>query len=458
MGKKTTKNIRKTELRIIFFIILVAAAMFIISTYAWFSTQRNVSITNLNGTVEVAEGLEISLNAKEWFNEIVLNDEVTILKSAYEGHRNISPVEMLPVSTLGLVKTTTMTDLEMIRGKVTNSIVLSDIVAMNEELALDADQTKHNSEHKQYPGYFAFDIFLKNSSKQEINDDILQLNYDSSVQIIGTKDAEGNAVGDASVGLQNTVRVGFAKYGGNVGNDGKRVGIADVNADQTTILKATGANVAGADTVYITDVAIWEPNANDHVQYIVDNNNKVALSSKDKLTNYTVTKLENGNIAYGTTSQMPTYGLKTEVVAAAASDKELKIANLYNWDKEDTKTGENDTTPDNGNISTYVQEQITLQTTKRSDSDYRSTEGVQNLISTNNAMSSAKFLTEDEKEALTPFSIAPNCVIRLRVYVWLEGQDVDCINYASHGGGVTVNIGLVKGSGIGTNETDVEDE
>ena len=111
MGKKTTKNKRKTELRIIFFIILVAAAMFIISTYAWFSTQRNVSITNLSGTVEVAEGLEISLNAKEWFNEIVLNDEVTIIKSAYEGHRNISPVEMLPVSTLGLVKTTTMTDL-----------------------------------------------------------------------------------------------------------------------------------------------------------------------------------------------------------------------------------------------------------------------------------------------------------------------------------------------------------
>ena len=457
MGKKTTKNKRKTELRIIFFIILVAAAMFIISTYAWFSTQRNVSITNLNGTVEVAEGLEISLNAKEWFNEIVLNDEVTILKSAYEGHRNISPVEMLPVSTLGLVKTTTMTDLEMIRGKVTNSIVLSDIVAMNEALALDQDQTQHNSEHKQYPGYFAFDIFLKNSSKQEINDDILQLNYDSSVQIIGTKDAEGNAIGDASVGLQNTVRVGFAKYGGNVGKDGKRVGVADVNADQTTILKTTGANVTGADDVYITDVAIWEPNSSDHVQYIVDNNNKVALKAGDNLTDYGVTKLENGNIAYGTTSQMPTFGLKSDVVTAAAADKELKIANLYNWDMEDTKTGTEDKSPDNGNISTYVQEQIVLQTTKRSDKDYRTNEGVQNLISTNNTMSSAQFLTKEEKEALTPFSIAPNCVIRLRVYVWLEGQDVDCINYASHGGGVTVNIGLVKGSVIGTDETDIEE-
>ena len=451
MGKKSTKNKRKSELRIIFFIILVAAVMFIISTYAWFSTQRNVSITNLSGTVEVAEGLEISLNAKEWFNEIVLNDEVTILKSAYEGHKNISPVEMLPVSTLGLVKSNTMTDLQMIRGKVTNSIILSDIVPMNESLALDPDTTKHNSEHKQYPGFFAFDIFLKNSSKQEINDDILQLNYDSSVQIIGTTDAEGEPVGDASVGLQNTVRVGFAKYGGNVGLDGKRAGVADVNADQTTILKATGANVSGADDVYITDIAIWEPNSNDHVQYIVDNNNKIAFSTADA-TKYSVTKLENGNIKFGTTSKMPTYGLKSEVIAAAETDDDLVIENLYNWDKTDTTAGEGDETPENKTISTYVQEQVTLQTTKRSESDYRTNEGVQNLISTSNATANV-----DDPSTLTPFSIAPNCVIRLRVYVWLEGQDVDCINYASHGGGVTVNIGLVKGSDIGTNETDIEE-
>ena len=61
----------------------------------------------------------------------------------------------------------------------------------------------------------------------------------------------------------------------------------------------------------------------------------------------------------------------------------------------------------------------------------------------------------DRPEFMT---LAPNSITKVRVYIWLEGQDVDCINYASHGGGVTVNIGLVKGSGIGTNETDVEDE
>ena len=37
------------------------------------------------------------------------------------------------------------------------------------------------------------------------------------------------------------------------------------------------------------------------------------------------------------------------------------------------------------------------------------------------------------------------------MYVWLEGQDVDCINYASLGGSMTINVGLSK---PGTN-TDV---
>ena len=41
-------------------------------------------------------------------------------------------------------------------------------------------------------------------------------------------------------------------------------------------------------------------------------------------------------------------------------------------------------------------------------------------------------------------------ISRVRIYLWLEGQDVDCINYASHGGGVKVNIGLVKGSTQGS--------
>lgn len=376
MGR-SKKNKKKSEMNAMFFIILLALVIFIISTYAWFSTQRNVSITNLNGTVEVAEGLEISLDAENWSNGLVLGEEegqLDIIDDAYAENKNLKPSEMLPVSTLGLV-TGQQQDLQMLRGKITNSIQLSDIKAMVE--------TETNPDSDTFPGYFAFDVFLKNSSKQDSLDDVLQLNYDSSLEIMETD--------KSSTGLQNTARVAFAKYSGT----------SDVMADQATILKETAGIGVGAGTSYITDVAIWEPNSNDHVDYIVQNNNKIT----------------GAGASFNATTKMDTYALKSSSIGQT-------IADIYKWDGSES------------NLS----KQNVLQTTKTSTEDYSISEGVQNLVSTT--------------DGSTTFGIAPNKISRIRIYLWLEGQDVDCINYASHGGGIKVNIGLVKGSDIGSHELD----
>ena len=390
MKGKNKKNKRKSELNAMFFIILIAAVMFIISTYAWFSTQKNVSITNLRGTVEVAEGLEISLDAEKWYNGITLGEEdgqLSITKNAYQGHHNISPSEMLPVSTLGLVGSTD-TDLKMLRGNVTNSKELSKIVETKENIEIATDS--------QFPGYFAFDIFLKNNSKQSSGDDILQLNYDSSLEIM---DASKTATG-----LQNTARIAFCKYAGT----------SEVDASQTDILKETAGTGVGAPTAYISDVAIWEPNADDHVDYIVKNNNKITWSASDASA-YATKTLDDGTKGFDTTTKMPTYALKTSAVGQTIND-------IYMW---------------NGTEANLAR-QYTLQTTKTSTTDYTIKEGVQNLVKAT--------------DGTTAFGIAPNKITRIRVYLWLEGQDVDCINYASHGGGVKVNIGLVKGSVVGSTE------
>ena len=392
MKGKSQRNKRKSEMNAMFFIILLAAVMFIISTYAWFSTQKNVSITNLQGTVEVAEGLEISLDAENWSNGIVLGTEegqLSIIDNAYVGHHNISPTEMLPVSTLGLVSGN-MTDLKMLRGKITNSKELSEIAVMNE--------TQTDSAKVDYPGYFAFDVFLKNDSKDTSKDDVLQLNYDSSLEVLEA---------DKSVtGLQNTVRVAFAKYEGT----------SETTVDAATILKETAGIGVGAPTAYISDVAIWEPNSNAHVEYIVKNNNKITWSSADTSA-YATKTLDDGRKGFDLATQMPTYALKESAVGST-------IADIYKWDGSESK----------------LQKQNVLQTksTAKSstDVDYAIEDGVQNLVSTS--------------DGTTTFGIAPSKVSRIRIYVWLEGQDVDCINYASHGGGVKVNIGLVKGSAIGS--------
>lgn len=392
MKGKNQKSKRKSEMNAMFFIILLAAVMFIISTYAWFSTQRNVSITNLQGTVEVAEGLEISLDAENWSNGIVLGTEegqLSIIDNAYTGHHNISPTEMLPVSTLGLVSGN-MTDLKMLRGKFTNSKELREIIPMNE--------TQTDAAKADYPGYFAFDIFLKNSSKNEDQDDILQLNYDSSLEVLDTA--------KSTTGLQNTARVAFAKYDGT----------SDVMADQATILKETAGIGVGASTAYISDVAIWEPNSNAHAEYIVKNNNKVTWSSADA-TAYATKTLDDGRKGFDLNTQMPTYALKESAEGATIND-------IYKWDGSETTLQKQNVLP-------------TKVTAKAStEPDYAIEEGVQNLVSTS--------------DGTTEFGIAPSKISRIRIYVWLEGQDVDCINYASHGGGIKVNIGLVKGSPVGS--------
>lgn len=393
MKRNSSKNKKKSELNSMFLIILIALVMFIISTYAWFSTQKNVSITNLNGTVEVAEGLEISLDAEKWSNGIVLGTEegqLSIIDNAYAGNRNISPSEMLPVSTLGQVSGN-QTDLKMLRGKIENSKELSEIKTMVE--------TETSPTSSTYPGYFAFDVFLKNNSKTD-NDDELQLNYDSLLEIL---EADKSATG-----LQNTARVAFALYNGT----------ADVMAGKDDILKQTAGIGAGAPTQYITNVAIWEPNSNDHVQYIVDNNNKITWNAEDA-KKYASHELSSGGRGFDLTTQMPTYALKDSSIGA-------KIEDIYKWDGNEKN----------------VQKQNVLQTTKKSEKDYTIKEGVQNLVSTTDGTSK--------------FTIPANKICRIRIYLWLEGQDVDCINYASHGGGVKVNIGLVKGSTIGATGPETE--
>ena len=94
-----------------------------------------------------------------------------------------------------------------------------------------------------------------------------------------------------------------------------------------------------------------------------------------------------------------------------------------------------------------LQRQIALQT-KKSSGDYTTIDGgVRNLVS---VTSSGEAIYEEGTETgVVEFKIKKNQIAKVRLYIWLEGQDVDTINYASHGGGVHLDLGLVKGQVTG---------
>ena len=381
--------------------VVMLAMLLMVSTYAWFTSQKDITLANLRGTIEVVENMEISLDGKLWHQKIDLIDAGEVFKDAQKNRDDgleqtaenrttlpaILPNQLLPVSGIGEIGSTVM---PLYTGTASQT-TLTEITACEETKEVNEEILAKDN------GYFAFDVYIKNTSSDE-EDDVLQLNLNSAVQVLTSSiqkvftDESGNIVtktytGDAASGLQNTVRVGLALYEGTVGS----------TATQKEILEGTrGKNIA--------DIAIWEPNASDHVEYIVDNNNKL-VNGTDLDT----------DLSFTTSEQVTTYALKQ---AALAGEK--KIENVYDI------------------TSSGLGIQNTLKTEKTNEYDYRI-----DTTATGGKPIDIKNINNGN------FALKANTVSRLRIYVWLEGQDVDCINHASTGGGIEIDLGLTKDNYIG---------
>ena len=436
MREENIKRNSRKRLNALILLVAFTAILLIVATYAWFSTQRNVTLGGLEGTVNVAEGLQISLDAMTWANEIDLSsDAATYFALAnetsggsasflnpYPGRTNLLPDEFHPVSTTGVEAADLEAgDLTMYTGEVQSGSQLINV----------ADVTKADATG----GYYALDFFLQNSSATTKVDawdaaveessstvglgDLLQLEANSAVTLAGGTASE-------STGLQNTLRVAFAIYD-DAGNGGELV--SNTQNGQTEILGATTG-----DQRNILDVAIWEPNAYGaqdggvgdsspikryaaHVGYIVQNNNRLTLPTADQ----TAAGLD-GTSRFEADTKLPTYAL-----TAASKDAELipttepetfdpGTGDIYDWDTTNA-------------AAAGLQKQFTLQTPNT---------GV-GSVNTNNPVQLVS-----AKDGTTSIEIAPGRYVHMRMYVWLEGQDVDCINYASLGGDLVLDIGLSK--------------
>lgn len=403
-------NQRNSRKRLNSLILLVAftAVMLIVSTYAWFSTQKNVTISGLKGKVNVAEGLQISLDGNVWVNSIDLSTFATdadgnpTTSSTYLSESgatfeqpytyadstkatNVTPKEFLPASTTGTEVGTTA--LKMYRGNISDNVKL-DTIGLVDELSTTVE-----------PGYFAFDVFLANNSGTSETPDPLQLEPNSSVTVNSGKEATG---------LQNTLRVGFALY-----DTTNALSSSDVaNSGAALIAQTKGLN--------ISKVAIWEPNAYTDGEVAAGNLAAHVDAITKSMTYLKLSETDAGNagLTYNATAtpinqtaKLPTYALTDDSIDAETvqASPELKgLLNTFDW-----------TSPAPG-----LTKQTTLQTP---------TKGI---------TEAAKLI--DATAGSGDFTIPANKYVKMRIYVWLEGQDVDCLNTASLGGGVTLNIGFSK--------------
>ena len=476
MNQNNERNSRK-RLNSLILLVAFTAVMLIVSTYAWFSTQKNVTIGGLYGKVNVAEGLQISLDAKTWSNSIELGtaggwtidtDEETgvttwtndtyvpgatfqqpyITGQTGSGENiedtyanNVTPGELLPVSTTGGTGDGIGDDhVHMYWGNLEEGIQLNTVKKMTEEPK---------------SGYFAFDVFVQNSSSTNAPDK-LQLEPKSSVTVDTGKD---------TTGLQNSVRVGFALYENS--NDTK----VTVNNTPSTDEIIAGAAVGKK----IKDVAIWEPNSDYHVTDIVNSNNKVTWSAADlNLYGFDAEGDASAN-AHAKFSSTPNTGVAKFHTYALSSDSivpindaggktpttegwtptyDNTIENIYDW-----------ATPAQG-----LKKQVTLQTSAVYDESNNYTVGSDGMAETAKldliSIKNTELLNDKKEDGSlntdndpkydddgkddtpmvndTRFTLTGGQYHKMRIYVWLEGQDVDCTNFASLGSGLTLDIGFSK--------------
>ena len=399
-NKKSLKKIQSLIL-----LMLITLILGITATYAWFSTQRDVEIAGMRLNVEVAESLQISLDGEIWSQSINIADMRQFYgtyqatgsegfavyqakKVADGGNENYVPTELLPVSTAGEVASG---KLKFVQGTVGTNVdgtqSLTGITACSEaDLTTTSDIDDKEENNADHP-YLVFDMYLRNISAKESGIDELELNEGSSVFIntATTDDTQQEGKGQEGTGLEYSARVGFVIYGNTV----------SVTAQDDLALGTVGEQIRGITANNSEVAAIWEPNYKEHTQYVVNNNGRgITLLSQ------TVT----------------TYGIKS--VVAAQAEPNNKVTDI-NADTDANSDGIEDT---NANL-------VAVKTFKPA---YTTVAG-----------------GTDDKEVITNtagnnIGLAPNQISKVRVYIWLEGQDPDCVDLASTGDKLNINLKLTK--------------
>lgn len=296
------------------------------ASYAWFTSNKNVTVSTLNVHVETQNGLQISADGSTW-KTVLQNTDIT---TGYTGAKNQLPASMEPVSSAKKIDTTTGY-LKMFYGTVGAN--------GGGENILTATQT---TEQNGTTGKFiAFDMFLK----VEAATDLLMTTNSNVVTKEGT----------TSVGMEHAARVAFVNEG-----------VASVSDSLDTIRALKGGTDA---TTYF-----WEPNYDVHTDAAV-------AHARD---------------TYGITTQ------KTGATAIAYDGIMAEIADTAN-----VLVGEANKT----NHGTLF-DTVTV--------DYKTIKG---------------FATDQQVFSL------PAGISKIRVYMWIEGQDVDCENNAS-GSDISYNLQL----------------
>ena len=360
MSKKTKAS--KKRLNNLLIILLLTAVLLVMSTYAWFTSNRTVHINDITVKVETSAGLQISANGTDWKTVISEDDLLSAMSNPYNVQNQL-PGSMAPCSSIGDVTNgkldifygSTKTDLEDPSRATYGQYLLSaakltDIVAT---------PTESNNAH-----YIAYDIWLR--------DDVDALAPKDGLYMSGsvTEFVEEGATA-TNKQLENAARVAVVR-----GNH-----CADAEDSETVLALTT--NTGSGQKAYI-----WEPNCDTHTT-------KAKKNAKDVYGEEVDVGSGNAALDYD--------GVKAAFTSAAATDPiyvTLGGANQTNF-------------PDYFGTPNIINDN--WKTTKTATPN----------------LAFPKIDTAENTAGETVDRFLEAGATKFRIYMWVEGQDVDCENSAS---------------------------
>ena len=417
-NKKHARRVKRLAL-----ICTMCTIILIVSTYAWFIGMNTVNVSTFDVQIAATKGLYLSLDGKTWSETVDINK--ANFSSTYEGNTNTwSEGGLIPMSTVGEIDSSLSRLILFEKGSLTTTdggyrLMTSRVKNYTE----DASGNKSVSTGVEGKGFVAFDLFIRNLSGEEyyetynqLNEEAIYLTQASSVVVDETAGSKQD-----KTGIENSVRVAFAQIG--------RVE-ADDEIAQSTITGITCESKKVGDT-QITGICdryaqIWEPNDKAHVQNAVNWYSTACLKRTGSASSFAYGSEKCNTVANNNYYQTYTVGNVIDY---------SNYVDVYDGTEYNGYTSSISATEVNGNSTIAATD---------SNTEIGSILGEKSgkLYKYNYFTDTEKMLTGMDRP--TFITLAPNSITKVRVYVYIEGQDVDNYDFASLGKQIKVNFGFTK--------------
>ena len=429
MARKDNK--RKKRILNLAIIFTFTAIVFGSATYAWFIGMRTVNVNPFEVEIAATRDLELSLDGIHWSDTVSINKDNYMnpnAADATENNRNSGSYRtntnnwagrgLIPVSTVGEIDATANRMKLYEKGSLT---------ATKGGYRLMSSRVPNYAVGSNPDGYVVFDLFIRNSSGTEYYPDYNELN-EEAIYLTNDSKVKVGSTGVADAGIENSVRVAFAQIGRVKAPTTKDTEGDDIATIQgITCNGETGAQAGGVTGICRT-ATIWEPNDTDHVANALTWYNTTCMERTGENTSLAASY----NVANPTTCNKVVNGLAYKTYAIGKEITSPNAVDVYDG------TDYNKYTAD---IATAYNEVINTSVPGAEEGTTVDTSG-KYLFPVPYFTDTMKLKTGVERPQF--MSLAPNSVTKVRVYIYLEGQDIDNYDFASIGKQISVKFGFTK--------------